>query len=353
MTAVPPSRPSAPRRRLRAALAWLHLWVGLTVGLAFAVLGASGSALVFHNELLRATHPSLDAHVPRADPEVMARLFAEWQPQGMRALDLPRGSLPVWQGYFADGSRRLFAPADGEVLLVRRTDTDPLLWLHELHTHLLAGETGEQIAGVVGWVALFMLLSGLYLWWPRLSRLASHLRIYAGPPVRRWLTWHRSAGVVLLPLLLLAVLTGLGQVYHGLARTVLRADAPPPPPVVTAGVPVDWGRVLEGVRGAWPHGEVVRLAPARDGVVTARVRHRGEWHPNGRSLVHVGARGELLGVYDAQAASAGTRAEAALYPLHIGMAGGLPYRGVTVLVGLLPAFLLVTGFLFWRRRRGK
>ncbi|HZH42726.1 MAG TPA: PepSY-associated TM helix domain-containing protein [Lysobacter sp.] len=354
---VPAPAPVAlARRRVRAALAWLHLWMGLGAGLLFALLGLSGSVLTFHTELLRWQQPQLFAHAPRVDASVLERVYAEWTPQGLTALDLPRPSLPVWQGYFADGSRRYFAPADGELLLVRSAGNDPLMWLHELHTHFLAGETGEQVVGVVGWIALFMLLSGLYLWWPKLARLRSHLRVYSGPPTRRWLSWHRSSGVLLLPLLLLATLTGVGMVYPKLARSLLTTafGGPPAPsaPAAPAAAP-DWPRILAGARRAWPHDELVRVAPPKNGVVTLRVRDPREWHPNGRSLLFVDAGGRVLGRYDATAQAAGVRMEAAIYPLHIAAVGGWPYRIAVAATGLLPAFLLVTGFLFWRRRRGR
>jgi uncharacterized iron-regulated membrane protein len=40
----------------------------------------------------------------------------------------------------------------------------------------------------------------------------------------------------------------------------------------------------------------------------------------------------------------------AIYPLHIGAVGGTLVRWLTALAGLVPAFLLVTGLLFWWRR---
>ena len=46
------------------------------------------------------------------------------------------------------------------------------------------------------------------------------------------------------------------------------------------------------------------------------------------------------------------RMSQALYPLHVGAVGGTTMKWVTAVIGLLPMFLLVTGFLFWRRRRG-
>lgn len=346
------------RHRLRVTVSWLHLWVGLTAGVLFAVLGLSGSVLVFHSDLLLAQHPQLAAQAPVADGEVLSRLMTQWAPQGMTALDVPRASLPAWQGYFPDDTRRYFATGTGELLLTRTPDNDWLLWLHELHTHFLGGETGEEVVGVVGWIACFLLLSGLYLWWPRFGRWLSHLRPYANPPVRRWLTWHRSAGALALPLLLLVTACGVGMVYHDGARAALvalfgGAPAPKAPGIETHDDRIDWPRTLAAAQAALPGAQLSRIATPRPGagVVTLRARARGEWHPNGRSLVFVEAGGRVLGRHDATTQLAGARASEAIYPLHIGAVGGTPYRWLVAMAGLLPAFFLVTGFLFWRRRR--
>jgi uncharacterized iron-regulated membrane protein len=347
------------RHRLRELMSWLHLWIGLSAGVLFAVLGLSGSVLTFHSDLLLAQHPQLASQQPIADGAVLARLMDTWAPQGMTAVDVPRPSMPAWQGYFADDSRRYFATDTGELLLTRTPGNDWLLWLHELHTHFLAGETGEEVVGVVGWIACFLLLSGLYLWWPRFGRWLSHLRPHANPPVRRWLTWHRSTGAITVPLLLLVTLCGVGMVYHDGARTLLvtlfgGGDAPKPPKLAATPASIDWQRALDAARAGLPEAQLSRIAVPRDGnrALNIRARMQGEWHPNGRSLVFVdGARGEVLATHDATAQRAGARATEAIYPLHIGAVGGRAYRIAVALAGLLPSFLLVTGFLFWRRRR--
>ena len=339
------------RHRVRVTLSWLHLWIGLTAGVLFVVLGLSGSVLTFHSELLLAQHPQLASQQPVADGAVLRQLMETWAPQGMTAVDLPRVSMPAWQGYFATDT--------GELLLTRTPDTDWLLWLHELHTHLLAGETGEEVVGVIGWIACFLLLSGLYLWWPRFGHWLAHLRPHASPPVRRWLTWHRSSGAIALPLLLLVTLCGVGMVYHDGARTLLVAlfgggDAPKPPKLAAVPTPVDWPRALAAAQAGLPRARLSRIAVPRDDnpVLNVRARVQGEWHPNGRSLIFVdGVSGEVLAAHDATAQRAGARATEAIYPLHTGAVGGLAYRIAVTVAGLLPCFLFVTGFLFWRRRR--
>ena len=104
------------RRRLRAGLSWLHLWIGLTVGTLFAVLGLSGTVLTFHPELLLAQHPRLAAQQPVADGAVLARVMDAWSQRGLTSVGLPRPSLPAWEAYFSDGSRRYFDTGSGELL---------------------------------------------------------------------------------------------------------------------------------------------------------------------------------------------------------------------------------------------
>lgn len=356
--------PAAPaRRRLRGALKWLHLWLGLIVGTVFAVVALTGTVLAFQRELLLAQHPEWTQRpLPTLAVQgaAFARIAAEWQPRGLRSADLPSARLPVWQGYFPGGVRRYFDPASGELLLTRSADNDAVLWLRELHTHLLAGETGEQVLGVCGIIALFLLCSGLYLWWPRRNALAASLRWHAGPPTRRWLSWHRSTGALLLPLLLLVTVTGVGMVYGGAVRGALRwsfddgPDPVAPLPLAPQSRRIDWPQVLATAQAAVGHGELRRIAPPdpEDGLASIRYRAPGEWHLNGRSVVWLDPYApHALQVHDATAQGTGARIDETMYPLHGGFVGGRAWQWAVAGSGLLPLFFLVTGFLFWRARR--
>ncbi len=61
--------------------------------------------------------------------------------------------------------------------------------------------------------------------------------------------------------------------------------------------------------------------------------------------------GEVLHVQDRAAFSAGERFLEWLFPLHSGEAFGDIGRPITLLIGLVPLALYVTGFLRWRQRR--
>ena len=343
---------------MRRLLSWLHLWVGLVAGILFALLGLTGSVLVFHDDLLRWQHPELAAHEAHLDGVVLARILAREGPDGIGSVHLPDADMPTYIGFYGDGRRGYFAPEDGRLLLMRSTDDDFLLWLQDLHIHFLAGETGEQVVGVVGWIGVGLLLSGLYLWWPKRGKLKAMLTMHANPPVRRWLTWHRTIGVVLLPLVLLVTLTGVGMVYHDAARGLLTtlfggSEVPAAPVRAPAGEP-DWRAIVARAQSGLPAAHLTRTAApaAGEGVVGFRARMPAEWHVNGRSTVHVDLAGsEVLLAHDATAQAAGARLTEAIYPLHIGAVGGSLARWLTALSGLVPAFLLATGFLFWLRRR--
>jgi uncharacterized iron-regulated membrane protein len=359
--------PSHRQRLLRHWLKRLHLWVGLSVGVAYALIALSGSVLALQEPLLRLAHPSLMAHaLPDASQRaaVLTRIAAEWPPVGLRTVDLPTAALPVWQLYFADGTRRYIDPADGHLLLTRAPGSDPLLTVRDWHTHLLAGEAGENLLGVIGWLTLGLMLSGLWLWWPDRRKLRDSLRTYAQPPTRRWLTWHRSVGALGLPLLALVTLTGTLMVYNAGARHALQAifrDAPAPiPPTAIAPIqqPINWAAALAAAQRVLPGAELHRISlpSATDGRVIIRARVQGEWHTVGRSQVWLDPwRARVLAAIDATAEGTGARVSNAIYPLHAGSVGGVTGKLLVLLSGLLPPFLLVTGFLFWRsrtRRRG-
>ncbi|QDE41349.1 PepSY domain-containing protein [Luteibacter pinisoli] len=349
-------------RRFRSTLKTLHLWLGLSLGVLLALVTMSGSVLLWEQPLLVAGHPELAAR-PLPDLATQAHsleaVLASPQAKGLRSLALPDAELPVWEAQARGGDRMYFDASTGEPLLTRHKSGDGLLTLLDWHTHLLTGEVGETVLGVVACTGLFMLFSGAWLYWPGRSRALKHLKPHANPPVLRWASFHRAVGVIALPLLIVMIGTGTTMAYRGAVRNGLAAafgeHAPAKPPKIAAlDGPVDWAAVLAAAQAAAPDAELTRIMlPTKEsGTIVMRVRRAGEWNLAGRSTLFIdGHDARVVGGEDATKLGPGGRLANALFPIHSAAVGGLVWRTVACITGLLPMFLLVTGFLFWRARR--
>lgn len=353
---------TARPRRFRAWLKTLHLWLGLTLGLLLALVTLSGSVLLFEEPLFVGSHPALaDRPLPdlASQGHGLSAILASPAGKGMRGVSLPDAELPVWEAQERGGNRAYYDAGTGELLLKRKLAGDPLLMLLDWHTHLLTGEVGETVLGVVAFTGLFMLFSGVWLYWPGRQRAIRHLQPHTNPPTLRWASFHRAVGVIALPLLIVMIGTGTTMAYRGAVRNGLAAAfsepaRPKPPKVAPASVSIDWARVLVAAQAAAPDAVITRLIlPSKEsGTVVARIRRPGEWNRAGRSSLWIDpATATVLGGDDATKLGPGGRLANALFPIHSAAVGGLLWRVVACFTGLLPMFLLVTGFLFWRARQ--
>lgn len=350
-------------RRIGRAVRALHRWLGLSCGAVLAAVALSGTVLVFQWPLLQWQYPALaagTAPAPAQAAQALPGILREWTPQGARAIDFPRADLPVWQLYFDDGSRRYLDARTGALVLTRTAQNDALLWLRELHIDLLAGARGEQVLGACGLISLFLLVSGVWQWWPGRRRALASLRVHSRPRALLWLSSHRSAGVLALPVVLVLVVTGTAMIYGVETRAALRtlfgegADVQAPAPRARLHGEIDWPAAVAAAQAAFPQARLSRLGvPAADSALAAiRARAPGEWHPVGRSVVWVDlASARALQVHDATTQGAGSRLNEAVYPVHGAFVGGLPWQAASALGGIVLAALFVTGALFWLGRR--
>ncbi|RDD81868.1 PepSY domain-containing protein [Dyella tabacisoli] len=342
--------------------------MGLSIGVMFAVLALSGTLLAFQSDLLKWQHPQLTGHTlptPAQNAAMLQHIYQTPWPTPLRSADLPDAELPVWQLFLGGDTRVYLDPADGHPLLVRTPQTDWLLWLRLLHTHLLGGKVGEQVLGVIGVIELLLLISGAIIWWPRRGQWRNAVRMHAQPPARRWRSWHQSLGAALFPLLLLSTVTGVALIYKEPARAALRilfadrqAEPPKPPSMALQQAPIRWLEAMAAAQAALPQAELSRVSmpDAKNASLMVRARGPSEWNVVGRSLIVVDPyTAKVMAVYDAEKQGSGGLVSDGIYPLHAGVVGGNAWRLVIAFVGLLPAFFVTTGFLFWwaRTRRKK
>jgi uncharacterized iron-regulated membrane protein len=344
----------------------LHRWSGGFIGLLLALLGLSGAILVHKDAWVNLPHASdsqltdtatLSAAVSRImqDPETRPdRITFASENFGLHRLGLKDEA-----GAYTDQSGRIVTQWDSHW---DRAE----LWLFQFHHYLFAGETGEIVIGVVGIGGLLFVISGVILWWR--TRKTFEFRIIpkrlSRPSILRH---HRDLGIVAVPLLAMSLFTGTAMIFPSISALILGPSAPstiaaafkPPAPIeAKLADQHDWPAMMEAARSAFPDADFRILAlPRKDnGFITLRMKQPEEWLPNGRTTLYFAAdTGRLVEVRNALAHPVAARDYSMLYPLHAGKVGGLPYRIVTTLSGIVLTLLgSLAVWTFWfRRNKGK
>ncbi len=234
-------------------------------------------------------------------------------------------------------------------------------FLFELHTDLLAGETGHMVAGAGGLLLVVLTVSGIILWWPGMKRMRASLTVARGKPASRLVyDLHRASGAWTAVLLAVVALSGASLVFpEGAARWAHRLTLTPEPPerkhsIVPSGRPAPLDASVRAAEAALPEGKTMRVTfpTGPDKPLTVRRRYPGEWHPIGLNAAVVDPyTNRVLEVRKTGEASAAGRLVNLRYPVHIGVYAGLASRILHAFLGLVPGFLFATGILVWNNRR--
>lgn len=341
----------------------LHRWTGGVLGLVLAVLGLTGAVLVHRDAWIMLPHAG-DTQVQ--DTRILAAT-TEWlmadpitRPQsitfatahfGLNRLDFGKGA-----GAYTD-QRGIF------VSQWQSQWERPEIWLFDLHHHLLSGETGETVVGIAGVAGFLFVVTGTILWWRTRRTFAPRLlpkRLSRSAIVRH----HRDLGIVAAPLLIVSLVTGTPLVFRPISAVFLGPSAPatidaalraPTGPKVSLANHLDWRGMVLAARARFPDAELRSLTLPRkgSGLVTIRMRRPQEWLPNGRTTVWFAANtGRLVGARDAASLPTVVAAYNMLYPLHAAKIGGLGYRLVMTVSGLMLCLLgTLSVWTFWFKRR--
>ncbi|MEH3106472.1 MAG: PepSY-associated TM helix domain-containing protein [Sphingomonas fennica] len=358
--------------RWRILVRRLHLCLGLALGLLFALLGLTGSALVFYTGIDAALHPAIAAAPGAAPPALDARVWDDALATG-RALHsqagdkwtmevtgeagpIPARYYPAPGGHHADRQMLWFSADGRRILRIAPWGGYLMSWLYRLHMELLAGDIGMQIVGWSGVAMLVLLASGLVAWWPR-GRWAKAIAFKRdAAPIRRLRDLHKLAGLWSMGLLFVLVATGVLLALPSVTQALLAPAAIPAP----RSAPRPAGRIALAdafriARRAVPDGRIVFVDVPGPGAAPIRVRMQVPGDPHRRfpgSYVFVDpGSGRVLAVHDVRRAGTGTALNAWVRTLHDGTVGGLATRILAVVLGFVPAFLFGTGLLHWLRRR--
>ncbi|WP_341713554.1 PepSY-associated TM helix domain-containing protein [Erythrobacter sp.] len=339
-------------------LALLHRWTGGLVGLLLAVIGLSGTALLWEDSWIL-----LDgSNEPAANnPQALGRAMAvalETGP-GLSRVTFASEEIGLHQAIYADGGGAYIAQ-DGTVV-ERWTSIweRPELWLFDLHHHLLLGETGKTVTGLLGIALLGFCITGIVLWWPMRRTFRPRLwpaRLTASAIIRH----HRDLGLIASPLLILVAATGSLMVFPAAQKLVLSplagTDSSPRLPTALAGVgaTTDWELVMTNASAVYSEASPRRLTlPTSQGSpIAIRYRQDFEWTPNGRSYVWVDpGTARVIASEDPAMGDAAAAIAEKLYPIHAAKVGGLAWRLLMTFTGISLVLLgALASVSFWGRQ---
>lgn len=236
-----PDRPLPGNMLFRRSIFWCHLIAGLIVGAVIFVMAVTGILLAFEPQIVsyfeksvrevtvpaQAERMSLNALVDRAAEEMPGHAVG-----GFMVKSDPKASIAV--NFGREGGTRFVNPYTGDVLGGESKMHDWMHFIEDIHRKLALGDTGKLITGICNIAFLFMLISGLYLWWPRSWQKNTFEKIgFFNSKLkgrsRDW-NWHNVIGFWCSPLLLLTILTGMIMSFAWANNLLFRAAGSEPPP---------------------------------------------------------------------------------------------------------------------------
>jgi uncharacterized iron-regulated membrane protein len=374
----------------RRSLYWrIHFWAALIASPFTLIAALTGILYIFTPQVEARLYRHLDHVVPAASMLPLDVALASAQraaPPGMAVQsvlpayandDSVRVVLVPAQGHSHDhhgapaqaqsttqtprtGPLTIFVnPYDAQVLGTQTEQDRFSTWSKNLHSRLLQGDGWRWMIELGASWLMVMLLTGIYLWWPRAGQPALPQRGKHGRAA--WRQWHAFAGVALGVLSLTMVATGLTwSKYAGDQVRALRdvsGQTPPKVPRDLHSMPVAGAQTLTW-QAAWLRAR--ELAPDVAMQLTPPKGPHGAWLASAADKAQPGKRFDLvLDAYTGQRMyysgwdkqTAFGQATAVGIPFHRGELG-LWNQALLLIFGAGVLFSLLSGWvMFFKRRR--
>jgi len=334
-------------------LSLLHRWSGGFLGLLLALLGLTGTILLWEAEWVSLP----GAHAPLVEQvETIGRIAEREAAAGATRITFASDEIGLHL-VARGGESGAYVAQDGTTVASWQSEWErPELWIFDLHHHLFSGHNGELATGWAGVFGLLFVITGSILWWR--SRRAFRWRLLPakwkpGPVVAH----HRDIGIIVAPLLLVSFVTGIGMIFDDATKWVLSPfgtiEQKKPPEVEPASGTAPVALMLRDAKERFPDAALRRLTiPSKPGqAYSVRVRQPFEWTPNGRTTLFFDGQGKFLRVDDPATGSEASSINEKLYPIHTAKTGSLIWKLLMTLSGIgLTILGSLTTWSFWIRK---
>jgi uncharacterized iron-regulated membrane protein len=355
---------------VRKVIFYVHLVLGLSIGLLASITCLTGSLIVYKPEIESLLLGPVSHVAPPADARTVALQFAydavrqerpdckivqaylHAEPDLAWSFDLnckPRGRVVVYIDKYRGN-------VTGEDYFQGKWTQ----WIYDLHVRLLSGTTGETINGIGALLLVVLASTGLVVWWPGVKHWRSALRFQSRVRWRRQnYDLHRLTGFFASLLLMFVAFTGAYFAFPKTYEAIIAWAARKPSVLLAPRTKIAESRQISldaiyanAVR-ALPVGETTLFTfpQQKDAAYSLRRMLPGDWRRTGDNLVYIDQyTGQVIRINYHRELPGPVRFTRDIYPMHFGTFFGDFTRILWIIVGLAPAMLYVTGVLIWWNR---
>lgn len=353
----------------------LHLWLSIPFGIVIAIVCATGAILAFENEMTELSHPSryfVEKSGGRAlPPSELVHKARQQLPDSIKITGIKLTSDPerTYQLSY-EGSRTTFSidPYTGEIKghNARSPFFSTVMRLHRwlLHRYPRDGSPfwGRIIVGTSTLVFIGIILSGLWIWYPRSRKALKNrlsIRVRKGW-FRFFYSLHISGGAYVSVLLLGMAFTGVIWSFPWCKKafyTLCGAEASPPSRQAPGKEAEKkekqetdytvWDGLLAELRDRYADFNYISLTDGSASVSTANYGNSGQ-----KDLFRFDKRnGQITEVRRYQDQPKSNKLRDWIYSIHIGNWGGPFTRILSALAALLASVSVISGYYFWLRKK--
>jgi uncharacterized iron-regulated membrane protein len=376
----------------------IHLYLSLAAGAVILIACLTGAILVFEKDLQMAlnkeryyvapqgTHLTVERLLNNvsqkfpgnqttgvklysdANRSVEVNLVAaakkEEKSTGQPAMKAASANTPPAAPRRQPGFTVFVNPYSGEVIEKYSYRETFFYKIFALHRWLLGGEgsIGKYIVGISTFIFLFILITGIILWWPKSNKiLMQRLKIKSNASWKRLNhDLHIVLGFYSAIFLFIFAFTGLAWSFEwfnkGIYKVTNSSMKPPPTPksVYEAdATSIGPDLALAAVMTKYKAAEYYNVLLPKDSAdpMTVNVLPLNALHESATDAVYVDQySGDVLSTLPFSERSLGARVRSSFKPVHTGSIWGTPSRIIAFIVCLFGASFPVTGVIMWLNR---
>jgi uncharacterized iron-regulated membrane protein len=363
----------------RKVLLKLHLYISLWLGAFLVLAGLTGSLLVYDHALDKWLNSELMVIEPVGE---QSRSFADLIAVANQASPIKTAPAHLQMPSSADEALivRYQVPAEdghkghnhhfhevmvnqytGQVIGDRDRFDSLMSTILKLHFNLLSGDTGKLIMGITALLTVVLTITGIYLWWPKLSKIKQAFVIKRNASFTRFnFDLHKTVGIytalVMFAVSLSGVYFNLPQIFRPTVNyfSPLEGMAPPVKSETNNGVAISPEMVINIAQLAMPNLQVQRVFFPSNSEAAYQIsgRQSDELRSKGSTMIWIDQySGKVLKTRDPHQFNAGNAFINLQLPLHNGEILGQTGRVLVLIVGFAPLLLMITGVIHWLKKR--